>query len=50
MQTKTEQLVEQLIEEISSRSGIGNEWDQIDEDIQQEIRDSFARIIRPYIG
>lgn len=45
MQTKIEELADELIEEIQGRKGIGDEWDQIDEEIQQEIRDSFVQII-----
>jgi hypothetical protein len=37
--------VEQIVRDLSDRGGLGNEWDQIDESIQQEIKDEWKLII-----
>ncbi len=39
-----------LIFDLTSRSGLGNEWDQIDEDTQREIMDSWQIIIRNHLA
>jgi hypothetical protein len=42
--------VEAIIADISDRKGLGNEWEQIDEDIQDQIRDTWTLIIRTYMA
>ena len=38
-------IVEELIEDISDRRGLKHEWEQIDDDIQQEIKSEWSKII-----
>jgi hypothetical protein len=38
-------IIEQIISDISDRSGIGNEWETIDEDIQSKIKQHWEVII-----
>lgn len=37
--------VDKIIEDLEDRSGLGNEWDAIDEDIQKEIRKEWIAIV-----
>jgi hypothetical protein len=39
------EIVEKIVEDITDRAGIGNEWEQIDEDIQKDIIDEWMVII-----
>lgn len=34
-----------IIRDISGRKGLGNEWEEIDEEIQKEIREKWTKII-----
>ncbi len=34
-----------IIEDISGRSGLGNEWEEIDEETQKEIKEEWQRKI-----
>jgi hypothetical protein len=43
-------IVEKIIDDISDRSGIGNEWECLDEDIQDEIREVWVKIIEKEIA
>ena len=38
--------VDQIIEDMLDRKGLGDEWDMLDEEIQEEIRIEWAGIIR----
>lgn len=38
-------IVKAIIRDIEDRSGIGNEWEQIDPDIQDEIRKEWKKKI-----
>lgn len=38
--------VDQIVREMCDRKGIGDEWEHIDEEIQQEIKEAWADIIR----
>ena len=42
--------VEQIIHDIRDRSGLGNEWDEIDEETQDIIRDEWKKIILAEFG
>ena len=42
---KAEKIVDEIIEDISGRSGIGDEWDMIDSDIKEEIKSDMVAII-----
>lgn len=37
--------VSQILDDLTDRRGLRQEWDAIDDDIQKEIRDGWARII-----
>ena len=38
-------IVGKIEEDLSGRAGLSNEWDQIDDGIKQEIRNSWMKII-----
>ena len=38
--------VEQIVADLSDRKGLSGEWDQIDDDIKEEIYKSWERIIQ----
>lgn len=42
-----------IVEDIKNRSGLGNEWDNIDEDIQDEIQqawfDEITTVLKEYV-
>lgn len=38
-------IVDRIINDLSSRCGLEDEWEQIDEDIQQEIKDEWGEIV-----
>lgn len=42
--------VERIVEDISDRSGLGDEWGCIDEDVQNEIKNEWAIIIQQELG
>lgn len=42
---KASRIIDQLVEDIESRSGIGNEWEVIDEETRQEIALEWKDII-----
>ncbi len=42
---KAKEIVLEIIDDITGRSGIGNEYEQIDEEIQQEIFDTWVKIV-----
>ncbi len=45
MKTAAELAVEAIIDDLSGRKGIGDEWDQIDPDIQDEIIEEWQEHI-----
>ena len=40
-----ELIVDAIIHDLSGRRGLRHEWDQIDEDVQTEIRDQWIAIV-----
>ena len=42
-------IVDDLIYDLNCRSGLGNEWDQIDDDIRLEIKERWVEIIPNHI-
>jgi hypothetical protein len=42
-------VINEIIKDISGRRGLGNEWETIDDDVQEEIKDSWKSIIKKYI-
>jgi len=43
---QAEKAAREIISDLADRSGLGNEWDQIEKDIQEEILDTWTDIIR----
>jgi hypothetical protein len=41
-------IIEDMINDISDRRGIGDEWSEIDEDIKDEIRATWIEIIKKH--
>lgn len=41
-----EKIVDEIVADIRNRSGLDNEWDAIDGDIQEEIKTSWVDIIK----
>ena len=39
------EIAEEIVRDLSRRKGIGNEWDMIDPDIQEEIIETWTAII-----
>lgn len=46
---KAQQIVEEIEKDLTHRRGFRQEFDQIDEDIRTEIRDTWANIIRKHL-
>lgn len=42
---KATRVVERIVEDLMGRAGLGNVWDEIDEEMQQEIEKSWAKIV-----
>jgi hypothetical protein len=42
---QAEKKVDAIIEDLAGRNGIGNEWEEIDEDTQEEIRECWIEIL-----
>lgn len=40
-----EKVVKGIVEDLRDRRGLKGEWNAIDKDIQQEIRDAWAKIV-----
>ena len=38
-------IINEIIEDIQDRSGLGDEWDNIDKNIQKEIKEKWFEII-----
>lgn len=45
METIAKNIVNAILDDISDRRGIGDEWDGIDEDIQDKIKEKWEEII-----
>jgi hypothetical protein len=45
----SEGIVSEIIKDISDRRGLSHEWNSIDEDIQEEIKDSWMKIIKKHM-
>lgn len=50
MEPLAEQIARKIIEDLSGRKGIGDEWNQMDKDTQKEVLKSWAEIIDPYLN
>lgn len=45
-----ENVVNDIVSDIEDRSGLGNEWEQIDDGVKQEIIESWKDIVKLYIS
>ena len=45
---RADEIVNEILNDLTDRSGLGNEWDNIDSDIQKEIKEAWAEIIQKY--
>jgi len=45
----SKKIVHDLIDDLSDRSGIGNEWDEMDEETQEELIKKWESIVKRYI-
>lgn len=45
MREQYEDAIDEIILDLSDRGGIGDEWDQIDDDIKNLIRQEWIRIL-----
>lgn len=42
-----EEIVDRILHDLQGRKGLGNEWDEIDPEIQQEIREEWIQLVKP---
>lgn len=42
---QAEKIVDKIIDDFTDRRGLRQEWENIDEEIQQEIRDTWIKIV-----
>ncbi len=45
----SEEIVDAILEDLQDRKGLSDEWDQIDDEVQAEIRDAWMLIARRVI-
>lgn len=43
--TVPEQIVKEIVADLSDRKGLGDEWDQIDEDVKEQIINGWIYIV-----
>jgi hypothetical protein len=43
---KAEKIVNEILADLTDRSGLQNEWEQIDDGIQEEIKSEWIKIVR----
>lgn len=46
MDTKADKIVAAILDDMLGRRGLDGAWDEIDEDIQEEIRATWAAIVQ----
>ena len=44
-----EKIIQALIDDITDRSGLGDEWGELDDDIKEEIKQAWTTIIQKHI-
>lgn len=44
-----EKIIEDIVGDIIDRKGIGDEWEQIDKDIQEEIKEAWIKIFKKHL-
>ncbi len=42
--TTAEKIVDAILEDLSDRRGIGNEYEQIDDDVKSELRETWIKV------
>ncbi len=47
---KAESIVNDIIKDLTDRRGLRQEWECIDQDIQQEIRDEWKKIVLGHLS
>jgi hypothetical protein len=45
-----EGIVDAIIRDLSDRKGLGNEWEEIDDDIQKQIREEWITLVVEHSG
>ncbi len=45
----SESIVNDIIYDLSGRCGLGNEWEQIDDDVTNEIKNKWKDIVEKYL-
>jgi len=45
LRSTAKRIVKEIINDLSDRAGIGSEWDSIDSDIQEEIKERLTEIV-----
>jgi len=50
MKERCEAAIDKIIADLSDRGGIGDEWDQIDDDIKELIRNKWIQILEEKIN
>lgn len=48
--TVSEQIVTDIIIDLEGRKGLGDEWDQIDDEVQEEIKQRWVNIVKYHRG
>lgn len=46
MKDKAKQLIDDILKDLTDRGGLGDEWYQIDPEIQEEIKAEWTRMAR----
>ena len=46
---QAEKIVDEILADLTSRRGLRHEWDEIDDDLQAEIRDEWITLARRVI-
>lgn len=47
---KADQIVEAILMDFTGRRGLRQEWEKIDEDIQEEIKQEWLNIVKRILG
>ncbi len=45
----SKQIVEAIIEDLSDRKGLQNEWDELDDETEKEIIEEWIKIVKKHI-
>ena len=50
MTSLAKQIIHRIIQDLEGRKGIGDEWDRIDQNIQQEIKNKWVELTENIIN